>query len=222
MVDSSNSSERKIEYEIGGQERLLFASVTGTATAGAHDLEAVIDESDSASVTKAEQVPKGPFNIDIDDPSSASPGDGYDQAMQGFAEKHTPELLNLINETGFEYGYDSPAEALVQRLFKNNKAFTKEWLNRVYISYISDVDVLTSILHIISHIDYSEVLPQGQTIALAALANINPQVREGGIRAYENWDASDSLDILKNTKCAEEWLQEYLNSVISGIEMDSE
>lgn len=134
----------------------------------------------------------------------------------------TQELLRIILEQDFEYGCDSPADLFVRRLMEQNSAVVKEWLNSIFIEYFHDTRILIGLLHIISHIDYLKINPQGPTIALAALSHIDPEVRECGIRAFENWGTADSLNILRNIKCQEKWLQEYLNQVILDLEEELE
>lgn len=140
------------------------------------------------------------------------------QHFNKFKEKYTKEILSIIIEQDFEYGFDSPADLFIKRLLNQNPTATKEWLNSVFIDYFHDTRILIGLLQIISHIEYFEIYPQGPTMAVAALSHVDAEVRECGIRAFENWGTIDSLNVLRNLTCQEKWLQEYVQQVISDLE----
>ena len=138
--------------------------------------------------------------------------------LRQFKENYTKELLRTIREQDFEYGFDSEADLFVRGLMKQNEAITKQWLNEIYLEHFHDLRVFIGLLQVISHLQYPEIYPQGPTMALAALSHDNSEVRECGIRAFENWSTIDSLNILRNVKCEEIWLKEYLTQVIRDLE----
>lgn len=142
--------------------------------------------------------------------------------MQRFKANFSARLLRLLKEQDFEYGVDTPADELVRECFKENESVTKEWLNQLFVESIDQYPVLIGILRVLSHFEYEEIFPQGPTIALAALVNSNAEVRECGIRAFENWGTIESLEVLKNTQCEEDWLKEYLQQVIIDLEEELE
>lgn len=131
-----------------------------------------------------------------------------------FSEK----LIKLITESEFEYGYYSDVDKFIKQMLMENASVTREWLNHLFIRHIDNPTVTLGILKAISHIDYDNVLPVGPIMAMAALTNKNPEIREGGIRAFENWGSTDSIKILKTIKCDEDWLEEYLLQVIKDLE----
>lgn len=140
------------------------------------------------------------------------------QRLNKFKEKYTKEFLTIILEQDFEYGFDSPADLFVKRLLNQSPTATKEWLNSVFIDYFHDIRILIGLLQIISHIEYFEIYPQGPTMEVAALSHVDSEIRECGIRAFENWGTVESLNVLRNLSCQEKWLQEYVQQVISDLE----
>lgn len=140
------------------------------------------------------------------------------QRLNKFKKKYTKELLTIILEQDFEYGFDSPADLFIKRLLNQNPTVTKDWLNSVFIDYFHDTRIIIGLLQIISHIEYFEIYPQGPTMAVAALSHVDSEVRECGIRAFENWGTVESLNVLRNLRCQEKWLQEYVQQVISDLE----
>lgn len=133
-------------------------------------------------------------------------------------ENTTNEFLNLIYSDSFESGHVPLAEHFVLRLLRESKTQTKEWLQRLLLNNFNNFKVLVGLLHIISHIDYDEINPEGQIMALACLSNESIEVQDYAIKAFENWGSKDALIYLKNVKCSEEWLQSYLEEVIADLE----
>lgn len=144
------------------------------------------------------------------------------QRMDRFRAEFFAKLLKLLREQDFEYGVDTPADELVRKSFSENISIAKEWLNQLFVENYDDQTVLMGILRVLSHFEYQEVAPQGPTMALAALSNVSAEVRECGIRAFENWSTLESLEVLKNVKCQEEWLNDYLQQVIADLNEELE
>lgn len=140
------------------------------------------------------------------------------QRMKRFKSDFSSRLLQLLHEQDFEYGIDTPADELVRKCFYENEAISKEWINHLFVENFNDQTVLIGILRVLSHFDYQEIVPQGPTVALAALANASAEVRECGIRAFENWGNLQSLQILENVNCEEKWLDDYLKQVIADLQ----
>ena len=130
----------------------------------------------------------------------------------------TRELLQLIADSDFEYGYGTAIDIFLKNRLAENALATKDWLNSVFIENFNDVSIVTGILRTIAHLDYDDIMPQGPTMSLAALTHSNVEVRECGIRTFENWANLDCLKILKTITPAEKWLQEYVSKVISDLE----
>ncbi len=138
--------------------------------------------------------------------------------IQECRKRFADTLLQLIHEEIFEFGMENAADSFVQENLRDNPVFTKEWLNQILLEHFADVEVATGILRIVSHLKYAEIYPTGPTMALSVLSHENAEIRECGIRAFENWGNTDSLEYLKHIKCEEEWLQDYLEQVISYLE----
>jgi hypothetical protein len=138
--------------------------------------------------------------------------------IEEFENRFTDTLLHLIREEIFEYGMENAADIFVQEHLKNNPFITKNCINSIFLKNFANIGVTTGLLRIIAHLDYTEIEPTGPTIAVAALSHENAEVRESGIRAFENWEDISSLEYLKHIKCKEQWLQDYLEQVIIDLE----
>ena len=132
-------------------------------------------------------------------------------------KQFTPKLLNLILESDFEYGIESEVDVFIQNQLKENSLVTKSWLNDIFVEYFANPVILVGILRIISRLSYYEVHPQGQVMAIAALSHNDIEVKECGVRAFENWGNLDSIKILENLHVSPSWLQEYINQVLEDL-----
>lgn len=132
-------------------------------------------------------------------------------------KKYKNKIIQLINENDFEYGYSSKLDEFILELIKINRLATKELLNDLLIEEYNDASIVCGLLRTVSHIDYDEITPQGDTMALAALSHIDLEVKECGIRAFENWANSESLSVLESTNIDNPFLQNYLDKVILDI-----
>lgn len=142
----------------------------------------------------------------------------YKLQLNKFKESYTKELLHIVLEQDFEYGFDSPADLFIRKLLNQNPTLTREWLNSVFLEYFHDRRILIGLLQIMSHIGYFEIYPEGPTMAVAALSHVDSEVRECGIRAFENWGTVESLNVLRSLQYPEEWLHEYAQQVISDLQ----
>jgi hypothetical protein len=130
----------------------------------------------------------------------------------------TNDFISIIKEENFEFGYKTRSEELLREQLKINELATRNWLNEIFIKYFKDQSVIIGIMRILSRFEPREIYPQGQTMAIAALAHSNDEIKELGIRAFENWPLPESLNILKNLDVSANWLKEYLEDVIQDLE----
>ena len=152
--------------------------------------------------------------------SSLSPENEFNEAREKELDRlMTPKFLAVLAEEDFEFGLESPTENLIRDLLKTNRAVTKDWLNILFLKYwTTDVAVVVGILRLLGRFDEIELGAMGKTIALAALSHKNDEIKDLGIRAFENWISVDSVNILKETDTNTEWLDNYRRQVISDLE----
>ncbi len=127
------------------------------------------------------------------------------------------KFLETIEVDDFEFGLSSQCENLTRKWLQEAPMLTREALNDLYLRNIANEKVLLALLKVIAHFDYDEVFPVGQTMALAAISHKSVEVKECGIRAYENWEHTESLAILGQTEVQPSWLNQYLLDVVSDL-----
>lgn len=136
-------------------------------------------------------------------------------------DKMTQEFLQIVANDYFESGYTSISESYVSRAIEEDPVLTRDWISKLFLNNIQNEHVVIGILHILSHLDYDQVYPQAQIMAIAGLSHKSAEIREYAIKAFENWANPDSVSILKAINCPEKWLQEYLLQVIADLERES-
>lgn len=136
------------------------------------------------------------------------------QKQQAFAK----QLVNCIKDQHFEYGVYSNADSMVENEFKKNLLVTKNTLNRLFTENFETPEILIGILQIVSRLPMNKIIPEGYTMATAAISHQNIEVQECAVRCFENWTSSISISILKNVSVKLDWLQDYIDTVINNIE----
>jgi len=94
---------------------------------------------------------------------------------------------------------------------------TKKWLRDLYFNNLHDFGILIGISRLMCHFEEDEIFPEGKEIALHALNHEDNEMKDLGIRAFENWVSLDSLHILKGCKFEDDYLQRYVDEVIDDI-----
>lgn len=126
-------------------------------------------------------------------------------------------LIQTIRDEDFDFGYISESEVIIGKQLEINALATRNWLNEIFVSYFDDDVVIIGILRILGRFEEEYIFPQGLTMALAALNHKTTEIKELGIRAFENWSSPNSLKILKNIKTDISWLDNYIEQVVTDL-----
>lgn len=132
---------------------------------------------------------------------------------------NTKKLLQIMRNEEYVSGEIPESEKYVRDVLSEiGTERTMSWLTHIYETNFDKPAILIGLLHILSHFSYTAVSPNGPIMALALLQHKSVSVREFAIKAFENWNNKQSLLFLKNIKCDQQWLQDYLDEVICDIE----
>ncbi len=132
-------------------------------------------------------------------------------------KEFTPQLIHLIVDSDFEYGIESSVDVFIRNQIKQNWLATKSWLSEIFVEHFGQPTILIGLLRAVSRLSYFEILPEGPLMAVAALPHTDVEVRECGIRAFENWGNLHSLIVLENLEVSPPWLQDYVRRVVRDI-----
>ena len=200
MVDLyiSTTSEENTEVKTPPPEKSLRQVDFGSATSEIATRDIIVEEDYSSETSGENALNRARLEL--------------------YKTQFTQRLLQSIQESDFEYGYDSATEAFIRERLSENALATKEWINSLFIEHYHNDEVATGILRAIAHLYYLEIAPQGPTMALAALSHSSLEVRECGVRALENWGTMECLRILKTLRCPEDWMRAYVDQVVNDLE----
>jgi hypothetical protein len=126
-------------------------------------------------------------------------------------------LKAMLQEEITEGGIVNPSEKIVESLYSEDKRKANILLNELFLKNFHVSHIIVGVLHIISHFNYDLVSPEGPTMAIAALTHKDVEVREYGVKCFENWQHKDGIRILEQIKAGERWLQNYINLVIRDL-----
>lgn len=140
--------------------------------------------------------------------------------LRRYRKEMTAQLLNIVTEGDFEYGFRSALDRFLDARFSENALVTRQWLNELFVEHWKKPTIASGILRAIAHIDYEKMSPNGIAMAVAAFSHADIEVRECGIRALESWANSECLGFLKHVQCQDRWLSSYIQRVIQDIEQE--
>lgn len=129
----------------------------------------------------------------------------------------TPSFLQLCREESFEFGFESPSEILVRTQLKADPVATRTWLSKLFVERFHDSVAVIGILRVIGRLSEKEIFPDGQTMAGTALSYDNDEVKELGVRAFENWGSKTSWNMLRNIHTGTKWLDDYIEEVVADL-----
>lgn len=190
---------------------------TGAITLSQKEIELLINQLIIDSSSKEEVININPKTEIIFTSSNSTENYLNKKRALQLEKEFTNKLLHFIKEDDFEYGYENRVDLLIKEQIKINALATKEWINKIFVSYFNNPEILIGILRLIARLNQEDIAPEGKTMAIAALVHKNVEVQECGIRVFEAWGTLDSLNILESVKVQPSWLQEYLDKVIENI-----
>ncbi|MNE39472.1 hypothetical protein D3C87_1338970 [compost metagenome] len=132
-------------------------------------------------------------------------------------DKIEPIFISLLKSEEISLDYSSPAEKLFLELLNENSSITLNWLNSFYVKYFTDEKIHMNILRLIGNLKEEQISSLGILIATSALCNKNVEIKELGMRAFENWGSLNSFNVLSQLDIQQQWLNDYRNQVIKDI-----
>lgn len=125
----------------------------------------------------------------------------------------------LLYESDFEFGFNTAADIYVKEALEKYPAFSREWINSLYMDNFADNPfIICAILRVIGHFEYSQMCPQGLTMAAAATNHKDIAVCECAVRCFENWEDPEGAKILRAIDFRHDWLKDYVEKVIIFLE----
>jgi hypothetical protein len=138
-----------------------------------------------------------------------------------FISKHEFILKSMLISEINESGIGNPSEDYFRNMINDDRISALNLINKIFLDYLShddrEVNLLVSVLHMLSHFEYWKVYPIAQTIAMAAFNHKSSEVCEYAIKCFENWGHPDGAKILKAVNFHVKWLEDYANDIINEL-----
>lgn len=160
------------------------------------------------------EVEKSPFWQIKNDTLTTKPLYRRDEKEKRESDSRKEYVKSQLKTEVFEAGLVTEVQIYVERLLKEDMAGTQSMLQTIYLEEFEHAAVFVNLLQMISQIEYKLIKPAGPIMALAATRHKNCEVREYGLRCYENWEDRECLPVLKALHFEEKWLQNYLELLI--------
>lgn len=124
-------------------------------------------------------------------------------------------ILILLSNSSVEWGMISDFdEFIIENI--DNEYLLKSILKIFYDNYQNE-DIIVKILNAIANVEYEEVKPYGQMMAIASFAHKSMVVQQKAIEAFENWKNEDSINALESVRFTEPWMQRYVDKIINNL-----
>lgn len=197
----THSDDRKLPTSTSQtplNESVILPKVSESIIADSFETDASVDSSPSINIDTQKRDPHIPIDIET-------------MAI----------LSSMLENEEYETGISNNSERYFERLLKENKLAAMNGISVLFMNNYSvggrKENILTGILHILSHLEYESIYPQGQMIAISALSHANREVEEYGIKCFEDWGHRDGIEKLRAIKFNSDWLREYAEEVISEL-----
>jgi hypothetical protein len=127
-------------------------------------------------------------------------------------------FIELARAEHFEYGYAPSTELFTLEFFqKNSSSLCIEALVRMFWSHTSETSTAVAVLNALSALPYDKEFKGGQTLAVAATAIADHEIKEAAIRVFERWGHPEGAEFLSKIDCPWPWLDDYRNQVIQDL-----
>ena len=127
-------------------------------------------------------------------------------------------LTQIIVEDNVDFGFETNAEKFIRyNLASKGEHYIVALLNKIFMDNFRNLHIVSVILYIISHMNYTSIYPYGQTMVLAALNLGDPEIQEYCIRCFELWENPDGVRILEGLDIKQSWLRSYRDEVICDL-----
>ena len=125
------------------------------------------------------------------------------------------KILILLSNNNVEWGMLSDFDKFViDNIYDENVLRS---ISKIFYDNYQNEDIIVKILNAIANVEYEEVKPYGQMMAIASFAHKSMVVQQKAIEAFENWKNEDSINALESVRFTEPWMQRYVDKIINNL-----
>lgn len=168
------------------------------------------------------------FSLDYLDKSRSYTIEAFIKTLQDEKNKENRKLLieQLVNELITELNlftldsdeYSSAEKKIIH--IANNYSFDilGDVIQSIYITNFNKSNYLCGICRALMRYDLEELNPWGVVIIPGLLNHKDETVKEYAVALIDNWNSTLLLPVLKNLDIKQDWLKDYINTVVERLE----
>ena len=127
------------------------------------------------------------------------------------------QLIQSLNETPIEDGYQHPAEDIIQDAV-DNRLDLANIIQTLFIENYKSPAIAAGLLRCIGRLNYKHVRPWGIVVVLGGIRHDDIEVRDAALRALELWGGLEAIDILRNYTDNVKWLENYAKKILKYLQ----
>ncbi len=133
-------------------------------------------------------------------------------------ENAKEEIFSSLNWGKIQIGEPTEIEFIINDLISETSVKdTSEWIYELFLHNSSNVLLLCTLIHALSHLDYEQSYPYGPMMAMTMLGHDDPRVVSYAIKAFSNWNSKDSLEYMINFSPKQSWAKKEWDRVVNYI-----
>ena len=144
----------------------------------------------------------------------------FKNMQNSIMREEIPILTKLLNETDYDFGYESMAEKYFHSLYKEYGIIADTILQNIYLQNMYNKQhLLKHLLFIIANLP-KDRRRNLEIIPLAGISNPDIEIQDLSVKCFEAWEDRRHLPTLISLrdKIEEGWFKDYLNDVIEGLD----
>lgn len=151
--------------------------------------------------------------------SSCDNPDEFKIALGELYPRFKLDMLYAVRESMIESGVHYGFEDKFNEYFLLNQHMAAQLLQRLLRENYANVRIEKAVLHIVSHYTYDEIGDDFVFPISSLMNHVNKGIRKFALKVFDNWDAVETLSVLKGTALMQEkWLNDYKNRIIERLE----
>jgi hypothetical protein len=144
--------------------------------------------------------------------------EGIERENKMFSEiEFKKNFSEKVKNSDFEYGFLSEADEYLEKAMKNNGSLCLELIYELYCDNYDDEKFIIGLLKTLAHIPWNKITDKCIRIVKESLGSKSIDIKENAVMAFENWEYTDAIPLLENTRFNDSFLDDYLQGVIQDL-----
>ena len=139
--------------------------------------------------------------------------------MKGVYTSEDDYFEDILIESSYETGHKSIGNHVLEQMYDLSPANSLNVLKTVFErNFDKHWNVVEKILHVLSEEKFEEFFPVSNYIVRKCINVDIPIIQDLSLRCIENWENPGFIEILKNFKSNDAWLNDYAKEILKYAE----